>query len=294
MADNYGAFTEIKFHGTFAQKKLLMPVIADSFEMTPLAAPAITRTISYNDLKGTIPLLGNTPVASQLRELEHSVARGKEFGAYTFEVLKDRISLLVSDESNISAQASGLGTAMSIQQLQQSDALASNLNQLIAARMNTTPQLYNSGDAGDWTAVKPTLAVGKMAASMGIYKPTAIVMGTLAGEYYVDAVGDKVALANLAEWKGAATVHPTLNIPVYISTDIDNLDESGDRAVFCVSNRVPGLMNVIVAVKATSGYNRELGAEEYQYDIWRTPFSNIRQTVDNLNLGVVKAYMREE
>jgi len=37
---------------------------------------------------------------------------------------------------------------------------------------------------------------------MGVHRPTAIVMGTLAGAYYADAVGDKVAIANLTEWRG--------------------------------------------------------------------------------------------
>jgi len=29
------------------------------------------------------------------------------------------------------------------------------------------------------------------------------------------------AIANLTEWRGAVSIHPTLNIPVFISTDID-------------------------------------------------------------------------
>lgn len=291
MAD--GVYTEIKFYGTFAQKRLIMPVITDSFEMTPLNSPAITRTIPLNALRGTIPILGNTPVASQLRELEESVTANKGLEGFDVQLLKDRVRLSVTDEAEIETMAAGMGSMMTMQQAQNADALASNLNKLIATQLDTTPQLYNSGDAGNWASVKPTLAVGKMAATMGIYKPTAIVMGTLAGEYYVDAVGDKVSLANLAEWRNAATMHPTLNIPVYISTDIDNLDASGNKMVFAVSNRVPGVLNVVGAIKAHNEYDANKGADIYTYNIWRTPFSNVRQTSGNLNLGVIKAYMSE-
>ncbi|MFA7175102.1 MAG: hypothetical protein WC340_17145 [Kiritimatiellia bacterium] len=291
MAD--GVYTEIKFYGTFAQKRLIMPVITDSFEMTPLNSPAITRTIPLNALRGTIPILGNTPVASQLRELEESVTANKGLEGFDVQLLKDRVRLSVTDEAEIETMAAGMGSMMTMQQAQNADALASNLNKLIATQLDTTPQLYNSGDAGNWASVKPTLAVGKMAATMGIYKPTAIVMGTLAGEYYVDAVGDKVSLANLAEWRNAATMHPTLNIPVYISTDIDDLDASGNKMVFAVSNRVPGVLNVVGAIKAHNEYDANKGADIYTYNIWRTPFSNVRQTSGNLNLGVIKAYMSE-
>jgi len=126
---------------------------------------------------------------------------------FDIEVLKDRVVLYVSDEAEIE---SDVGNPMSLQQQAAAGALAANLNKLIAERLDTTPQIYNTtGDLGNWAAAgaKPTLAVGKMAAAMGVHRPTALVMGTLAGAYYVDAVGDKVAIANLAEWR-RCHVHP--------------------------------------------------------------------------------------
>jgi len=183
---------------------------------------------------------------------------------------------------------------MSLQQQAAAGALAANLNKLIAERLDTTPQIYNTtGDLGNWTSVKPTLAVGKMAAAMGVHRPTALVMGTLAGAYYVDAVGDKVAIANLAEWRGATSIHPTLNIPVFISTDIDKLDDtSGNRFVFGVCNATPGVVTVISKIKARQYDDPNLGAQVYQYDIWRSPFSNIQQT-SGKNQGVMWGYMTE-
>jgi hypothetical protein len=183
---------------------------------------------------------------------------------------------------------------MSLQQQQAAGALASNLNKLIAERLNTTPQIYSTdGNLGNWASVKPTLALNKLSISMGIYKPTAYVMGTLAAAYYSDAVGDKAAVQGISEWGNAAMRHPTQNVPIYSSTDIDALDDtSGNRYVFAVCNRVPGVINVLSQVKATSEYDRKLGAEVYQYDIWRTPFSNLRQT-SGKNLGVMRGYMTE-
>ena len=291
-ADGYGVYSEIKFHGTMAQKRLIMPVIRDAFEMTPLNSPAITRTIPIQGVRASLPILGKTPVDSQIREFEHSTTKGADLSKFDMHIFKDRIKLAVSDEAEMEVGAAGLGSMMKMQQDQNADVLAENLNTLIAEQLNTTPQ--DGGDLGNWTTAKPTLALSKMAIKMGIYKPTAFVMGTLAAEYYSDAVGDKAAVSNIGEWKNAMLMHPTLGVPVYSSTDIDALDDtSGNRYVFGVSSRVPGVITVPGAIKAHSEYDADLGAEVHTFNIWRTPFSNIRQNSDNLNLGVIRGIMKE-
>ena len=291
MADT-GILGELHIDGTWAQKRLILPVIMEALELTDLAAPPICKTLTSAKLKATIPMLGNVPVSSQLAEFEEALAGTGTPAGYDIEVLKDRVVLAVSDEAKIQ---SDVGDPMSLQQQQAAGALASNLNKLIAARLNTTPQIYSTdGDLGNWSSAKPTLALNKLAIGMGIYKPTAYVMGTLAAAYYSDAVGDKAAVQGISEWGNAAMRHPTQNVPIYSSTDIDNLDDtSGNRFVFAVCNRVPGVINVLSQVKATGEYDRKLGAEVYQYDIWRTPFSNLRQTSGSLNLGVMRGHMTE-
>jgi len=290
MADT-GVLGGLHISGTLAQKRMILPVIMAALEETNLAAPAICPTLPYNKLKGTIPMLGNVPVASQLEEFESAQAGTGTPSSYDIELLKDRVVLAVSDEAKIE---SDVGDPMSLQQIQAAGALASNLNKLIAAQLNTTPQDYNTdGDLGNWSSAKPTLALNKLAISMGIYKPTAYVMGTLAAAYYSDAVGDKAAVQNIAEWRGAILRHPTQNVPIYASTDIDALDDtSGNRLIFAVCNRVPGVINVLGRVKSRQYDDPKIGAEVYQYDIWRTPFSNLRQT-SGKNLGVMRGYMTE-
>lgn len=291
MADT-GILGELHIDGTWAQKRLILPVIMEALELTDLAAPPICKTLTSAKLKATIPMLGNVPVSSQLAEFEEALAGTGTPAGYDIEVLKDRVVLAVSDEAKIQ---SDVGDPMSLQQQQAAGALAANLNKLIATRLNTTPQIYSTdGDLGNWSSAKPTLALNKLSIGMGIYKPTAYVMGTLAAAYYSDAVGDKAAVQGISEWGNAAMRHPTQNVPIYSSTDIDNLDDtSGNRFVFAVCNRVPGVINVLSQVKATGEYDRKLGAEVYQYDIWRTPFSNLRQTSGSLNLGVMRGYMTE-
>ena len=290
---NTGMLGKVQIEGDWTQKRLILPVIQAALERTQLASPAIGPTMTYAKLKGTIPLLGPVPVQSQLDEFEHAVGGGGKPSGFDIEVLKDRVVLYVSDEAEIE---SDVGNPMSLQQQAAAGALAANLNKLIAERLDTTPQVYGTGgDLGNWAAAgaKPTLAVGKMAAAMGVHRPTALVMGTLAGAYYVDAVGDKVAIANLTEWRGAVSIHPTLNIPVFISTDVDKLDDtSGNRFVFGVCNATPGVVTVISKIKARQYDDPKLGAQVYQYDIWRSPFSNIQQT-SGKNLGVMRGLMRE-
>ena len=243
MADT-GILGELHIDGTWAQKRLILPVIMEALELTDLAAPPICKTLTSAKLKATIPMLGNVPVSSQLREFEHAVAGTGTPAGYDIEVLKDRVVLAVSDEAKIQ---SDVGDPMSLQQQQAAGALASNLNKLIAERLNTTPQIYSTdGNLGNWASVKPTLALNKLSIGMGIYKPTAYVMGTLAAAYYSDAVGDKAAVQGISEWGNAAMRHPTQNVPIYSSTDIDALDDtSGNRYVFAVCNRVPGVINVL-------------------------------------------------
>lgn len=288
-----GILGTVQIEGNWTQKRQILPVIQAALERTSLASPAIGPTMTYAKLKGTIPLLGEVPVQSQLAEFEHATGGGGTPSGFDIEVLKDRVILSVSDEAEIE---SDVGSPMTLQQQAAAGALAANLNKLIAEKLNTTPQVYGTdGDLGNWAAAgaKPTLALGKMAAAMGVHRPTAYVMGTLAGEYYADAVGDKVAIANLAEWRGAASIHPTQNVPVFISTDIDNLDDtSGNRYVFGVCNATPGVVTVISKIKARQYDDPNLGAQVYQYDIWRSPFSNIQQT-SGKNLGVMRGYMTE-
>ena len=288
-----GVLGELKIHGNWAQKRMIMPVLMEALEQTSLATPVICPLVPFNKLKGTIPMLGPVPVASQLREFEHAVAGTGTPGSFDIEVLKDRIVLPVSDEAMIE---SDVGSPMTLQQGAASQATAADLNRQIAVQLDTTPQIYSTtGSLGNWAAsgAKPTLEVGKLVAAMGVHRPTAIVMGTLAGAYYADAVGDKVAIKTLDEWRYAISVHPTLQIPVFASTDIDKLDDtSGNRYVYGVCARTPGVFHVIAQIKARTYDDPAAGAEVNQYDIWRSVFSNIQQT-GGKNRGVMRGEMKE-
>jgi hypothetical protein len=288
---NAGIFGEIQIVGNWAQKRMIMPVLMATQEQTTLSHPSICPIVPFNKIKGTIPTLGDVPVASQLREFEHAVAGTGKAGSFDIEVLKDRVILPVSDEAMIE---SDVGNPMTLQQSASSLALAADLNRQIAAQLNTTPQIYGAtGDLGNWTSTKPTLALGKIVSEMGVHRPTAFVMGTLAAEYYIDAVGDKAAVANLSEWGNAVSMHPSLRIPIFASTDIDKLDDtSGNRYVFGVCARTPGVFQVVSTIKARTYDDPRAGAQVNQYDIWRSAFSNILQ-VSNKNQGVMWGYMRE-
>lgn len=290
MAES-GVFGDIQIAGNWAQKRMIGQVLLAAQEQTSLASPAICPVMPFGKLKGTIPLLGDVPVASQLKEFEHAIAGTGKASSYDIELLKDRVILPVSDEATIE---SDVGNPMTLQQTAAAAALAEDLNKQIATQLNTTPQIYGTGgDLGNWTSVKATLATGKLSAAMGVHRPSALVMGTLAGEYYAEAVGDKVAIQNLNEWRNAVSIHPTLRIPTFVSTDIDALDDtSGNRLVFGVCNRTPGVISVIGKIKARQYDDPKIGAEVYQYDIWRSVFSNIRQ-ISSKNLGVMRGYMTE-
>jgi len=118
-------------------------------------------------------------------------------------------------------------------------------------------------------------------------------MGTLAGAYYADAVGDKVAIANLTEWRGAVSIHPTLNI-AGLHQHRRRQARRHERQPLRVRRLQydTGRCDRALEDQGRQYDDPNLGAQVYQYDIWRSPFSNIQQT-SGKNLGVMRGLMRE-
>jgi len=211
MAES-GVFGDIQIAGNWAQKRMIGQVLLAAQEQTSLASPAICPVMPFGKLKGTIPLLGDVPVASQLKEFEYAIAGTGKASSYDIELLKgprdpaglrrgdDRVRRRQPDDPPADRRRRGARGRP-----EQADP---------RRKLNTTPQVYGTGgDLGNWTSVKATLATGKLSAAMGVHRPSALVMGTLAGEYYAEAVGDKVAIQNLNEWRNARLDSPDAQDP---------------------------------------------------------------------------------
>lgn len=270
------------FGGTINQKQVFSEIMVEALEMTNLADPRITKTLPMNKLRAVLPLMGRNAVTKQLDEFEHSFVSGSAPTGFDMKLFKDRVRLAKSDESGIE---SDLGDPLVLQKAQVAGDLASALNGLIAEQITTTPKEVTGQD---WTSVSPLVLIGAMVNAMSPYMPTAVVMGTVAHSQYVSALGNLMFLGGTTEdlQRGIATV-PGYNIPIFASKDIDTFDASGSKGINLVSSNVPGVVLGTGPIKVRSWDDADEGAEFWQYDIWRTAFSNVRQDATNKNIGVI-------
>jgi len=270
------------FGSSLNQKQVFAEIMVEAIEMTNLADPRITKTLPMNKLRAVLPLMGRNAVSKQLDEFEHSFVSGSAPTGFPMKLFKDRVRLAKTDEAGFE---SDIGDPLVAQKSQAAEDLASNLNDLIAKQIAITPKEVTGQD---WTSVSPLVLIGSMVNSMRPNIPSAIVMGTEAYTQYISALGDKVYSGGTeADLKKGIALVPGYAIPIFSSLDIDNNDASGSKGINLISNKTPGIVLGTGPIKMRSWDDADDGAEYWQYDIWRTPFSNVRQDATNKNLGVI-------
>jgi hypothetical protein len=278
MADS-GVIGYGQISGSWTARKIFGDVWKAATEMSMLVDPRVCPTMSMKKLRATIPLMGNLAVQSQLVEFEHAVTKNATPAGVDITLYKDRVKLAVSDES---VMESDVGDPLMIQKSAAAAELAENLETLIATQIATTPQ---TATTADWDSVSPIKTIGGMVGTLSPYRATAVVMDPDPFAQYVAALASSTYSIGSPEdlAKGIARV-PGYNIPVFPSKPFG--DASGN-AVAVISANCPGVILGQGGVKVREWDNPELGAKEYQYDVWRTPLSNLRQTSSTTNKGII-------
>ena len=277
MADGITGINQIS--GSLSARQIFGRVWTAAVEKAYLADPRVCPTLTLNKLRATIPLMGNLAVQSQLKEFEHSLVKNATPAGIDINLYKDRVKISVSDEATLD---SDVGDPLAIQRGQAASELAANLEKLIAESLATTPQTYTPAD---WTSVSPLLTIGQMINQLRPYRASAVIMAPDVYAAYVAKLGNGIFLGGSAAdlEKGFLTV-PGYNIPVLSSTA---WADASANTVAVVANDCPAVVLGQGGVKAREWDDPELGAKIYQYDVWRTPVSNLRQTDSNKNRGVI-------
>jgi hypothetical protein len=92
-------------------------------------------------------------------------------------------------------------------------------------------------------------------------------------------------IATTTELGNAMAVVPGYNIPIMVSTEIDDVID--EAAAVVVASKAPGMVigNGPVKVRRKDLMS---GAEVYQIDVWREVVSNIHDTGSSTNAAVYK------
>jgi hypothetical protein len=268
-----------QMNGSWTAKRIFGEVWKAATEMSMLIDPRVCPTMSMNKLRATIPLMGNLAVQSQLQEFEHSVVKNATPAGVDITLYKDRVKLAVSDESVIE---SDVGDPLMLQKSAAAAELAESLETLIATQIATTPQ---TATTADWDSVNPIKTIGSMIGTLSPYRATAVVMDPDPFAQYVAALASSTySIGSPADLERGIARVPGYNIPVFPSKPFG---DASANSVAVISANCPGVILGAGGIKVREWDNPELGAREYQYDVWRTPISNLRQTASNLNRGVI-------
>ena len=265
--------------GSWSARQIYGQVWTAAVERATLADPRVIPTVMMNKIRATLPLGGNLTVQSQLDEFEHAVTINAAPSGKDITLYKDRIRIGVSDESGID---SDVGDPLQLQKTQAAAELAGNLQTLIATSLAATPQVQATAD---WDTVSPLLTLGQMIQTLRPYQASAVVMAPTPYAQYVAALGNGIFSGGQTEdlQKGISIV-PGYGIPVFPS---NIWGDQSANSVAVVANDVPGAVLGMGPVKIREWDDYDLGSRMYQYDVWRTPVSNLRQTSANLNRGVI-------
>ena len=160
--------------------------------------------------------------------------------------------------------------------------LAENLETLIATQIATTPQTYATAD---WDTVNPIknhsaamIGTQSISSNRGCYGPRPV-RAVRCGLRH-----RRTRLSSPADLERGIARVPGYNIPVFPSKPFG---DASANSVAVISANCPGVILGAGGIKVREWDNPELGAREYQYDVWRTPISNLRQTASNRNRGVI-------
>ena len=265
--------------GSLSVRKQFGQIWKAAVEKSTLVDPRVCPSIPMTKIRGIIPLMNNLAVQSQLQEFEKAQTENAKFSGVNITLFKDRVRLGVSDEAGIN---SDLGDPLVLQRPQVAAQLAGNLDALIAAQIYTTPQTQATAD---WSSVSPLSTLGTAIATLRPYQASAVVMAPTVFAKYVAALG-KVAFSggSTSDLERGIFMLPGYNIPVFSSTHYADQSANGYAVI---ANDCPGVLLGTGAVKSREWDDPETGAKYWQYDVWRTPISNLRQNASSLNLGII-------
>ncbi len=266
------------------QRQLVAEIIVEANKTGNLSHPAITKSISFEGLHARIPLMEAVKVEEDLGEFEETGVQTAGFSAVDFDLYKDRFKVSISDESQMAAN---IAAPFEMQRAAGIDKLAAAMDRKIATALATTPQTTS------WDISEENIAITAIPTAIGDISPHPITGIGMNGATYAKVVGLSAAnglKSGFNNFNADGTLNGTiLGLPQATVILSENL---ADNKIYAVSNKVPGVISGLHQQPKVRLYDDpKSGATILQYDVWRGVKSNIKQTSDNKNKGVVEISM---
>jgi len=271
-----GAIGATQISGSLDAKNIVMDLITKELKISNLVPLCMQAPVP--ELTGTIPVLSPSGISTDLGEWESSLVKGGDFSYVSFDLKKDRIKLMVSDEARFKSK---MGDPLGLQKEGASLLLAQELDKKIATALQTTPQ--TTATAGAWSTVTNN-PLKDLAIACGLVKPYKADFVIMTSNVWAQFVGNnytaQYATGNPGNIAGVISRIPGLNLDVYISDDI-----TAKTILVGCSKAAAVIGNGPIKVRQEDVMD---GGEIWQIDVFRQVKSTFLKTSGNLNMGVAQ------
>jgi hypothetical protein len=258
-------------------KKILTNVMKESVEMSGVSQ--LLQRVPVPNLVGSIPVASAGSVDEDLDEFEHSDVNGGKFYNLEYNLKKDRVKLMSSDEAEIKSLK---GSPLSIQISASAMQLSATLDKKSAEALDTAPQTVSAATLWDTSTNNIYKEISRAKALMKPYKPDAIIMTQDVYDAYIS--NDTLltlATGNPTVMQNSEGIMPGTSLNVFVDDNI-----TAKSAILCKS-QVCGAIGQ-GPVKARQWDDGDSGAKVYQYDVFRQAKDCIFKNASNKNMAAVQ------
>ncbi len=258
-------------------KKILTNVLKESVEMSGVSQ--LLQRVPVPNLIGSIPVASAGSVDEDLDEFEHSDVNGGKFYNLEYNLKKDRVKLMSSDEAEIKSLK---GSPLSIQISASAMQLSASLDKKSAEALDTAPQTVEATTLWDTATNNIYKEISRAKALMKPYKPDAIVMTQDVFDAYIS--NDTLltlATGNPTVMQNSEGIMPGTSLNIFVDDNI-----TAKSAILCKS-QVCGAIGQ-GPVKARQWDDGDSGAKVYQYDVFRQAKDCIFKNSSDKNMAAVQ------
>lgn len=258
-------------------KKILTNVLKESVEMSGVSQ--LLQRVPVPNLVGSIPVASAGSVDEDLDEFEHSDVNGGKFYNLEYNLKKDRVKLMSSDEAEIKSLK---GSPLSIQVSASAMQLSATLDKKSAEALDTAPQTVSAATLWDTPTNNIYKEISRAKALMKPYKPDAIIMTQDVYDAYIS--NDTLltlATGNPTVMQNSEGIMPGTSLNVFVDDNI-----TAKSAILCKS-QVCGAIGQ-GPVKARQWDDGDSGAMVYQYDVFRQAKDCIFKNTSDKNMAAVQ------
>lgn len=241
----------------------------------------ISRFGDGKDILYNIPGIGTVEAYENVLEGQKVGVTNAEQFATELKLEKDSVLLSITDEAIIRSEARGI-SAWEWQKEQAAKKLAAMQDLKIVHQLDTTPQ---TGTPINLSSGNIYSALAEAEEKISDYDITAIVCSKAARTLIMKNVNAQGYTGSNPAAPYNGTFLPGYDIPIFATNAVTAVDSD---SIYFVSSQVPGCIWSPGQVLTHTWRDEEGGKVNMRIDAFRAAKSNVLQTPDNYNLGVVE------